>query len=247
MNKLLKKIYIKYCIIIIIIVICICIIYIYIMNVIKNINVYELVKYVNNINKPYILNTNIYYSTDTAYFNNLRNNWKIIRNEYINYCKYNKKNIFRARDISYGEALIDLTDIPWEILILRCYNKNTDLIKYFPETVKLISNKCISAMFSILPPGKSLPLHYGSYNGVLRYHLALIVPSDTENCYIEVNNIRKSWLASTYIYFDDTIYHHVKNNTNETRVILELDIQREFLNHRIYYLNLQLYIISKFK
>ena len=43
------------------------------MNVIKNINGYELVKYVNNINKPYILNTNIYYSTDTAYFNNLRN------------------------------------------------------------------------------------------------------------------------------------------------------------------------------
>jgi beta-hydroxylase len=200
----------------------------------------------NSINKRHITPDIEYMSTNTKYFTNLRNNWTIIRDEYVNYCNYNKKNIFRAKNINPSEIVIDYTDIPWEILILKCYNKNTNLIKYFPATYELLGNTCTTAMFSILPPGKSLPLHYGSYNGVLRYHLALIVPKDFNNCYIEVNNIKKHWQEGQDIYFDDTIYHMVANNTNESRVVLVLDIPSKFTNTLVNYFNKLMVSISKF-
>ena len=34
-----------------------------------------------------------------------------------------------------------------------------------------------SAFFSILAPGKHIPKHYGKHKGIIRYHLALKVPS----------------------------------------------------------------------
>ncbi|MGI9017904.1 MAG: aspartyl/asparaginyl beta-hydroxylase domain-containing protein, partial [Euzebya sp.] len=43
-----------------------------------------------------------------------------------------------------------------------------------------------TAFFSILGPGKHLPPHVGPYRGVLRHHLALIVPEPTERAGIEV-------------------------------------------------------------
>ena len=37
-------------------------------------------------------------------------------------------------------------------------------------------------LFSILEPGKRIPLHTGPYNGVLRLHLGLVVPDPAEQC-----------------------------------------------------------------
>ena len=200
----------------------------------------------NKINSSYIETYSNYISTDEARFKKLRDNWQIIRDEYINYCKNNKTKIFRARDINPIEGQIDKNDIPWEIIILRCYNKDTNLVKYFPNTMKLLSDQYPNVMFSVLPPGKRLDLHKGAYNGVLRYHLGIIIPTDKENCYIKVNGNQNHWNLGSDIYFDDMEEHEVFNNTNETRVVLMLDVPRKFSNLIIRYLNMLIVSSGRF-
>lgn len=214
-------------------------------NAIKNISGYKISEYINNVNYHFIKPVEDF-STNDIFYQKLRDNYTIIRDEYINYCKYYKKRVYRSSDIIYMNSYIDTGDIPWENIILKAFNKDTDLIKYFPKTYNMISNDCSFAMFSILPPGKTLLPHRGPYNGILRYHLGLIVPEDKENCFIMINNEKKIWEEGTDFIFDDTLIHHVENNTTETRVILFLDIPRQFSNKLIYYLNRTLLNFSKF-
>jgi aspartyl/asparaginyl beta-hydroxylase (cupin superfamily) len=205
---------------------------------------YKITNFVNTINKSYISGIETFSTCDNIFFQKLRDNWTIIRNEYINYNENYKKEVYRSRDIISGHDYIDNGDIPWENIILRCYNKDTVLIKYFPKTYDLIKNNCTFAMFSILSPGKKILPHHGPYNGVLRYHLGLIIPKDANNCFIMINNNKYTWSEGKDILFDDTYTHHVENNTNETRVVLFLDICRPFDNIIIDLMNkLLLYFI----
>jgi beta-hydroxylase len=45
-----------------------------------------------------------------------------------------------------------------------------------------------TAVYSILRPGKHLPLHRGPYKGVLRLHLALRIPEPRLKCGIRVGD-----------------------------------------------------------
>jgi beta-hydroxylase len=83
-----------------------------------------------------------------------------------------------------------------------------------------------TAFFSILSPGKKIPLHRGPYNGVLRLHLALKVPHQREKCWIEVDGQRYVWQANRAVIFDDAYPHQVHNDTDETRVVLFVDFER---------------------
>ena len=213
--------------------------------IITKIDGYKLSKYINNLNILFIEQKE-YFSTNDSFFQKLRDNYTVIRDEYNNYCKYYKKKIYRSSDIIPINALIDKGDIPWENIILRAFNKDTDLIKYFPKTYNMICDECTFAMFSILPPGKTLLPHHGPFNGILRYHLGLIIPKEKEKCFIIVNNKKYIWEEGKDILFDDTLIHHVENNTDEFRVVLFLDIPRKFNNKFIYYLNKILLYYGKF-
>jgi beta-hydroxylase len=213
-------------IIIIIIIIILCIIYLF-----KFINGYILIKPINFVFSKFI-NNDEYINIDNLDWSLiLRKNHKIILKEYINYIKNNGK-LKRFRDIDSKQSSIDIDDIPWEVLFLKIYNKETNKIKYFPKTYNLISKipGCSLVMFSILPPGKKLEPHYGPYKGVLRYHLGLIIPKKYDDCYLLVNEKKYNWKEGEDVMFDDTFLHSVENNTDETRVVLFLDIKRNFNN-----------------
>jgi aspartyl/asparaginyl beta-hydroxylase (cupin superfamily) len=81
----------------------------------------------------------------------------------------------------------------------------------------------ITAMFSILEPGKHLPPHRGPYNGVLRLHLGLIVPSPREHLGIRVENRLYRWREGEAVVFDDAYEHEAWNRTAHTRVVLFVD------------------------
>jgi beta-hydroxylase len=83
-----------------------------------------------------------------------------------------------------------------------------------------------TAMFSILSPRKHILDHRGPYKGVLRYHLGLIVPQDAEACRIRVGEDYRHWEAGRSMIFDDTYNHEVWNDTDETRVVLFVDVLR---------------------
>lgn len=175
-----------------------------------------------------------YLPTNKKWCKELRDNYKPIRDEYINYTKQN--NLKRFAEIDSNQKFTDTGNIPWEILMLRVYNKDTNKIKHFPETYHLIKKipGCTLAMFSVLKPGKKLAPHYGPSRSVYRYHLSLIVPDapkqESNGCFIKVDNKNHYWETGKDVMFDDTYMHSAENNTDKTRVVLFLDIKRKYNN-----------------
>lgn len=100
--------------------------------------------------------------------------------------------------------------------------------KRCPETSRLIDRipGMTTAFFSILAPGKHIPAHRGAYNGLLRYHLALIVPEPRERCRIRIGDETRHWAEGRSLVFDDTFNHEVWNDTAGTRVVLFVDFAR---------------------
>jgi len=64
-----------------------------------------------------------------------------------------------------------------------------------PETMALLKKipGLKTAFFSILSPRKHIPAHRGAYNGVLRFHLGLLVPEPREQCRIRIGNEFRRW------------------------------------------------------
>ena len=90
-----------------------------------------------------------------------------------------------------------------------------------------------TAMFSILAPRKKIPAHRGPYNGILRYHLGLVVP-EPERCAIRVGDQTRRWAVGSSLIFDDTYEHEVKNDSAHERVVLFVDVVRPLrwpMNH----------------
>ena len=97
-----------------------------------------------------------------------------------------------------------------------------------PETTRVLRKipGMKTAFFSILSPGKHIPSHKGPYNGVLRYHLGLIIPEPKEKCRIRVHNEIRHWSEGDSLIFDDTYNHEVWNDTSGHRVVLFVDFVR---------------------
>ncbi len=56
------------------------------------------------------------------------------------------------------------------------------------------------------------------------------MPDQWQNCFIVVDGKKLHWRTGQDIMFDDMFLHHVENNTDQPRVILFLDIKRDFKN-----------------
>jgi aspartyl/asparaginyl beta-hydroxylase (cupin superfamily) len=69
--------------------------------------------------------------------------------------------------------------------------------------------------------------HTGSANTRLIVHLPLILP---EKCSFRVGNETRDWKMGEAWVFDDTIEHEAWNNSDQTRVILILDIWNPLLS-----------------
>ena len=200
----------------------------------------------NMLLQPFIEQSEYISTKNINWCRELRNNYKEIKKEYLDYILENK--LKRFSDIDYNQRNVDTGNIPWKVLMLRVYNRDTNKIQYFQKTYDLIKKipGCSFAMFSILPPNKILSPHYGPCKGVLRYHLALITPKDTSKCFINVNNIKYNWSEGDDVMFDDTYLHSAENNTNQTRVVLFLDIQRKFNNKFIDFINKQILYYAQY-
>lgn len=97
-----------------------------------------------------------------------------------------------------------------------------------PETMRLLGKipGMKTGFFSILSPRKHIPAHRGAFNGVLRLHLALLVPEPREQVRIRIGNDFRNWTEGKALLFDDTYNHEVWNDTNGYRVVLFVDFAR---------------------
>jgi aspartate beta-hydroxylase len=83
----------------------------------------------------------------------------------------------------------------------------------------------LQAFFSVLEPGKSIPLHDGPYIGYLRYHLGVRVPKEDPPL-IRVAGREHVWKEGEAVLFDDSWPHEVVNHSREPRVVLIVDVAR---------------------
>mmetsp|Transcript_9238 Transcript_9238/g.22901 ORF Transcript_9238/g.22901 Transcript_9238/m.22901 type:complete len:275 (-) Transcript_9238:104-928(-) len=121
----------------------------------------------------------------------------------------------------------------WETLILKVYNVEIpDNMSRLPTLQKLLwslRRTVPTAMISVLRPGGHIRPHYGYYNGVLRYHLGLMVPPAPEpplRLGIRVGHRYASWRQGQPMMFDDCYEHEVWNQSDGERIVLFLDVVR---------------------
>ncbi len=154
-------------------------------------------------------------------------NWTTIRDE-LERVLEDRDVLPNFQDISKDQ--IEITDDEhWKTFFLYGYGFEAKLgTELCPQTAALMRGipGMTTAMFSILSPRKHILDHRGPYKGVLRYHLGLIVPRHAEDCRIRVGGDFRHWREGASMVFDDTFNHEVWNETDETRVVLFVDVLR---------------------
>ncbi len=157
----------------------------------------------------------------------LEEQWPTIREE-LERVLQDREALPSFQEISRDQ--IGLTDDDrWKTFFLYGYGFKAQLnTELCPRTTALVEQipGMTTAMFSILSPGKHIPAHRGPYKGVLRYHLGLIVPEQAAQCRIRVDSEIRHWTEGGSMLFDDTYEHEVWNDTDETRVVLFVDVIR---------------------
>lgn len=91
----------------------------------------------------------------------------------------------------------------------------------------IIPRRSPSVMFSLLRPGAHIPPHTGETNVRLICHLPLVVPS---GCTLRVGNATRALVEGRAWVFDDTIEHEALNPSDQSRVILLLEVWRPELD-----------------
>jgi len=157
----------------------------------------------------------------------LERNWKGVRAE-LDAVLAHRDALPNFQDISTDQY--NLTDDDrWKTYFFWGYGFRSDAnCARCPETTRLVEAipGMQTAMFSILAPGKRIPPHDGPYKGVLRYHLGVLVPDAGDAVGIRVGGQVAHWHEGQSLVFDDTYEHEAWNDTDETRVVLFVDVIR---------------------
>ena len=151
----------------------------------------------------------------------------IIRKELDNVLTY-RDELPNFQDISIDQASITADD-GWKTYFFFAYGfRSAANCERCPETAALLDGipGLTTAFFSILSPGKKIPSHRGPWRGVLRYHLALKVPSPAEKAGISVGGETAHWEEGRSLLFDDGYEHYAWNDTDGVRVVLFVDVVR---------------------
>jgi beta-hydroxylase len=154
--------------------------------------------------------------------------WKLVRAE-LDAVLQRRDELPNFQDISTDQLRLT-DDDRWKTYFFYGYGFRSDAnCARCPETTRLVESipGMTTAMFSILAPGKRLPPHEGPYKGVLRYHLALLVPEPSDQVGIKVGGEVAHWQEGASLVFDDTFTHEAWNDTDGTRVVLFVDVIRE--------------------
>jgi aspartyl/asparaginyl beta-hydroxylase (cupin superfamily) len=139
-----------------------------------------------------------------------------------------------------GRAIPPLADISpdhrriappgkWKSLFLYGYGYPVEEnIRRCPTTAAAVGSipGLNSAFFSILEAGAHIPRHRGVTKAILTAHLGLVVPADRAGCRMQVADESVRWREGRTAVFDDTFYHEVWNDTQETRIILLVQFRR---------------------
>ncbi|ATU73033.1 aspartyl beta-hydroxylase [Komagataeibacter rhaeticus] len=159
----------------------------------------------------------------------LERHWGEIRDEAL---RVGVNDIPSLGDISPDHGRI-AADRRWRSFFLEGYGyKRQENRARVPLTAALIDRipDLCTASFSVLEAGCHIPRHRGMTKGMLTYHLALRVPDDRKNCWIQIEEGTHMhvcpWTDGHSLLFDDTYNHEVWNNTGQDRYVLLIQVRR---------------------
>ena len=153
--------------------------------------------------------------------------WRLIRTELDELLK--RKDELPAFHEIVDEIKSISNDQDWKSFAFLAYGLPSErAIEQCPETWRLLQKipGLKSAMFSVFEPGKHLKPHRGPYNGVLRYHLGLIVPDEPDKIGIRVADQICHWKEGESLIFDDAYEHEAWNHSDKIRVVLFVDFEK---------------------
>ncbi|NIP39694.1 MAG: aspartyl/asparaginyl beta-hydroxylase domain-containing protein [Candidatus Dadabacteria bacterium] len=187
------------------------------------------INWAEGINEKHSIHGNppVYDNSEFLWVKEVEDEWLTIRSELEDVMKH-RTELPNFHDIMPGVDAIT-TDNNWKTYFLAGYGiESKENCKRCPETARILKKipGMKTAFFSILSPNKHIPAHKGPFNGVLRYHLGLIVPQPKEKCRIRVDDQIHVWDEGQSIVFDDTYEHEVWNDTDGFRVVLFVDFVR---------------------
>lgn len=161
---------------------------------------------------------------------NLEQNFETIQEEARNVlAAYGRLPSYHAidTDVIHSSGRLQ-RDKRWSIFMLTSFGLSPRAAPALaPKTLELVREipGLYQAMFSILEPGKNVAAHVGPSRSYLRYHLALMVPTDKPPC-IRLKDKYYTWVEGESVLFDDSWEHEVINESPQMRVILMVDIRR---------------------
>ena len=156
----------------------------------------------------------------------LEANVATIRAELVALLRY-EDALPNIQDVSPDQAGLTADD-KWKTVFFSVLGRRIDATcATCPHTVALLDAipQLTGAFFSILRPGKVLPLHRGPYAGFLRYHIGLIVPEPAV-CALLVGGEVRHWQEGVGLVFDDSFEHSAWNRGERVRAVLAIDIER---------------------
>lgn len=157
----------------------------------------------------------------------LRERWPRIQAE-VDALLRDREVLPNFQDISPDQYRISPNE-RWKTFMLYGFGERFDFGCWLcPETDAVLRQipGLKTAFFSIIGPGKHVPLHRGVTNGLVRCHLGLRIPQGPGACEMEVGGQRCVWREGELIFFDDTFPHQVWNETQGERAVLLLDFDR---------------------
>jgi beta-hydroxylase len=153
--------------------------------------------------------------------------WELIRAE-LDRLLVRKGDLPAFHEIA-SEVRSISADKDWKTFLFCAYGfRSEEAIRQCPETWRILKKipGLKSAMFSIFEPGKHLPPHRGPYNGVLRFHLGLMVPDEPDRIGIRVDDRICRWKEGEALIFDDAYEHEAWNHSDKVRVVLFVDFEK---------------------
>jgi aspartate beta-hydroxylase len=185
--------------------------------------------YDRRITAPPILDEAVYFPEVSSF----ARSWITMRDEALAVASA-LSSVPRFHDLMQAQAPISSNDDrDWRVFVLRAYGVDIKPnLARCPATAALIA-KCpsvLSASFSFLEPGKHIPRHRGPFRGVVRCHIGLSMPRDSDGrpgAILWIDDVEHRLDDGDFLVWDDTYPHEVLNSTDRLRVALLLDIWRQ--------------------
>ena len=134
----------------------------------------------------------------------------------------------------------------WKSFMFKSGKFIPENCRWAPHSAELLRSipNLYTAFFSILEPHQYITPHWGYWKGFVRFHLGVIIPNDNrdQSCWLRINSDTADnakhdtslvtrgekyyWKNGEGMLFDDTYLHDAMNESDQTRVVLWLDLAR---------------------